>query len=130
MTIRVSMRIQRPSTTYWNARGRDLVAVSNVMEARGCWGRYTPHHRYRPPTEEGGHVTRISITAAPVIQLPTWAPYANSSREVQQEWDRMITALTRHENQHHTIFAREAAEMSLRVRRGSVLFGHSASQCG
>ncbi len=104
MPIRVRLQVSRPSNSTYNARGRDLVAVSNVMEARGCWGRYNAHATYSYNSDTTGMVTEVTITARPVILMPRWAAYSQASSAVQQEWDRMVAALQTHENQHHRVF--------------------------
>ena len=109
MEMRLTMR--RPGRTSYDVTGTTFDELSDAMDAHGCWGRYSFPFSQRligPPDD----VQRINLTISPSIEMPRWRWRGRGEpTEVQQrEWDRMITALDRHEAEHHRLLTRKAEE--------------------
>lgn len=99
--MQVTVNISAPETRTYTVRGTTLRDV-HARLPRGCWGRYVPNFTwdYRG---QNGIATHIILNAAPRITLPNWNGRGRASRDEQREWDRMLRALTRHENAHHQV---------------------------
>ena len=117
LATRVQLTISPTNRTTRPTPGRDLVAVSNILEARGCWGRFRDNTNYTTD-QRNDVVTRVNITAAPEIQLPAWNGLNSASDEVRTEWERMIEVLTAHEDEHEAIFRSAIRRFQRAVRRG------------
>lgn len=99
--MEVTLDIARPETRTYSVRGATLEAVVRNL-GRRCWGRYVGRFSYdiRP---RGGIVASAVFRAAPTITLPRWHDRAGATAPQQREWDRMLRALERHEDEHHAV---------------------------
>ena len=104
MDIRLNIAAPRPRT--YAVRGTTIDALRSALTVHGEWGTYSGALNINV---RGDPVTRVTVTARPVITMPEWREYDSASPEMQGEWDRMIVALARHEQGHDDILRREAA---------------------
>lgn len=104
--IRLSIPTTRHAT--YRVTGTDFQGLRDQMSDRGEWGQYggslTVDPRGRPV------LTRVTIAARPVITLPEWRDYSDGSPAQRREWDRMLAALTIHEDEHDAILRRVAGD--------------------
>lgn len=118
MAVNVNLNVGRPSNATYNISGRDISAVVAYFDMRhGCWGEYLDNSEYQFSGGASGHVTEVTITASPTIQMPRWPAYARATDADKAEWDRMIAALTAHENAHHDVYRRVANNFRTTLRR-------------
>jgi predicted secreted Zn-dependent protease len=107
MSVRVTLNVARPENTPYTLRGRNLEGALVYLDMRhGCWGEYRDNSSYDITGGENGAVTAVTLSARPTIELPNWNGRARASEAERQEWDRMLAALTTHEEQHHNVFLR------------------------
>ncbi|GMG82488.1 hypothetical protein LNKW23_17010 [Paralimibaculum aggregatum] len=99
--MQVTVNIATPTQRTYTVRGNTLREAHGRLP-RGCWGRYAGNFTwdYRG---RNGMVSHLILNAAPVITLPRWHGRGRASREEQREWDRMLRALTAHEDAHHEV---------------------------
>lgn len=105
----MDLTIRRPGNSHYTVRGTTFDALSRAMDRHGCWGRYTFPFTFRV-TGPADDITTVAVTVSPNIELPTWAEYRRADAALKREWDRMIAALERHEQEHHRLFTRKAEE--------------------
>lgn len=105
--MELRLRVSNPAPRPYDVDGRNFDALSRAMNRRGCWGRYSFPFRFTP---HGNPVERIDMTITPRIEMPRWTGYRAAGRAHQREWDRMIAALQRHEDEHHRLLVRKAEE--------------------
>jgi predicted secreted Zn-dependent protease len=96
------LRIPRPSIDHFRVQGSTLDELNDALNRHRWWGRY----RAFPDVDRrrDDPLVSLEISARPVIYLPEWREKSAAPRPIQQEWDRMIAVLTRHEEHHHEIF--------------------------
>jgi hypothetical protein len=88
--------------------GRTLEQAGRELMALGEWGQGGGRIlNDRIPADTSTEVT-VQLHANLVKRLPTWAQYRSASTAVKAEWDRMMRALTAHENRHVEIAIEEA----------------------
>ena len=107
MEMRLTMR--RPGRSTYNVAADTLDAAAEEMDGHGCWGRYSFPFSQRligPPDD----VQRIDLTIRPGIEMPNWTRYRHATDPQKRVWDRMITALERHEQEHHRLLTRKAED--------------------
>ncbi|RMF39363.1 MAG: DUF922 domain-containing protein [Alphaproteobacteria bacterium] len=106
--MKVAETIPKPAMKTFTVKGKTIVEVFNALEKHKWWGRYRSNESARW-TGSGKMMNRISVTAKPVIYLPVWANYKSVNKPSQKSWDKMLKALKKHEEHHHTIFTEEVA---------------------
>lgn len=68
--------------------------------------------RYRPePLPAGCRLADLSVRMDLTMDLPVWRPAGTTRRALRERWERMATALTRHEEGHRDNAVRAAHEL-------------------
>ena len=126
-TTTVTINITEALGGTYNVTATTLAGAAAQMSARGEWGRGGVRNLgYTTGTvNDDGIVSSVTITGAYFRTLPNWTQKSSQSSAVQGEWDRMLTALTGHEN-HHVSIARTHIE-ELRGELSSIREGDLAS---
>jgi len=113
---------QQPATTNitvttqtFDIEADDLTGAAAALQSLDEWGKTRWNVTYDYDATDGV-ATSVAVTARITVELPRWTTLSKQPRRVQAEWNRMLTALRRHENEHVRI-AREriqqlAGEMS------------------
>lgn len=114
-------------TDYYDVTGGTLAEVAAQLDPEE-WGRCTYHFDYSYETT-GGRTNKVDITLRLIIRLPRWRGegFDNASPAARREWQRMIEALHRHEDEHAAIARRWAPifkERLLGQREGRVQARH------
>ena len=72
--------------------------------------------RYRlEPVPAGCRLADLSVRVDLTMDLPAWRPSGTTRRELRARWERMITALTLHEEGHRDNAVRAARELHQRL---------------
>lgn len=78
--------------------------------------RQTLETRYRlDPLPAGCRLATLYVRMDLVLDLPVWRPAGVTRRELRARWERMISALTRHEEGHRDNAVRAARELHQRL---------------
>jgi hypothetical protein len=118
VTLRIDLNIGRPSIGEYRLSGRNLEGALVHLDMRHrCWGEYRDNSSYESPGDANGRLTSVTVTANPTIELPSWSGYGQAATAEQQEWDRMLAALTQHEQEHHNVYLRVARNFRTMLRR-------------
>ncbi|HEU4617902.1 MAG TPA: DUF922 domain-containing protein, partial [Gammaproteobacteria bacterium] len=89
-------------------RGRTLEQVGQELSALPEWGEGGGMIRSeRIPPGTSAEI-EVHLHANLVKRLPRWTKYDNASAAAKREWDRMMRALTAHEERHVEIAVEEA----------------------
>jgi predicted secreted Zn-dependent protease len=104
-TTTVNMTLAEPTHNTYTLDAADLESAVNQMNARGEWGLGGARDiAYSSGTvNDDGIVSSVTITATLFTTLPNWTQLSSKPQAVQDEWNRMLTALRGHENHHVSI---------------------------
>jgi hypothetical protein len=104
----VTMNLGEVQHGHYNVTGANFQACVNQMNARGEWGLggIRNIHMSSGSVGEDGIVSSVTITGEYFTSLPRWTHLSSKPERVQDEWNRMLAALTGHEN-HHVSIAQE-----------------------
>jgi hypothetical protein len=102
-------------TETFDIEADNLDGTAAALQGLDEWGKTRWNVTYDYDATDGV-ATSVSVTARITVELPRWTSLSKQPRRVQAEWNRMLAALRRHENEHVRI-AREriqklAGEMS------------------
>ncbi len=110
--MEMRLRLGRPRRRTYGVSSAGFEELVREMSGAGCWGRFTFTARHRP---QGDPIERIDVTVTLGIQLPRWTRYGAADDAHKQEWDRMLEALSRHEDEHLRIFTETAESFAATV---------------
>ncbi len=94
--------IEDPQIEEYEVTGKTLADVGGQLDPEE-WGRcrWTVDYDY---DAANGKATKVNITLHLKIRMPRWgAGYDGASPAARQEWQRMLTALRKHEDGHADI---------------------------
>jgi predicted secreted Zn-dependent protease len=116
--------IQPVQFDYYDVSGSTLAEIAPQLDPEE-WGHCDAQYEYSYEAT-AGRATRVDITLTPTIRLPRLQVSGEKplSPKAQKEWNRMLTVLKKHENNHDKIARRRAS-----VIRNS-LVGKKESQLG
>jgi predicted secreted Zn-dependent protease len=119
-----TVTIQPVKFDYYDVTGSTLAEIAPQLDPEE-WGHCDAQYEYSYEATVG-RATRVDIILTPTIRLPRLQVSGEKplSPKAQKEWDRMLTALKTHENNHDKIARRRAS-----VIRNS-LVGKKESQLG
>jgi len=83
--------------------GLSLEAVHKELQKRKEWGECSCHFDATTDNNPGSKASQVNITLDITIRLPEWDGLELASSSEQREWNRMMTALRAHEEQHAEI---------------------------
>lgn len=103
--IKMNISAGTPKTTTYKVAGKTLAEAKDAMDRRDEWGLYdsTQGQKSGAQTDANGNVTSVTLTLAPVIEMPSWSGYTSATKEQKASWDAMYAKLLAHENKHHEI---------------------------
>lgn len=101
--------IQPVQFDYYDVTGSTLAEIAPQLDPEE-WGHCDAQYEYRYEAT-AGRATRVDITLTLTIRLPRLQVSGKKplSPKAQKEWDRMLTALKIHENNHDKIARRRAS---------------------
>jgi hypothetical protein len=93
------------TTQTFEIEADNLDGAAAALQTLDEWGktRWNVTYDYE---ETDGTATSVVVTARITVELPRWTTLDKQPRRVRAEWNRMLAALRRHENEHVRI-ARE-----------------------
>lgn len=83
--------------------GLSLEAVYKELQKRKEWGECSCHFDAKTDNNPGNKASQVNITLDITIRLPEWDGLDLAAPTEQREWNRMMTALRAHEEQHAAI---------------------------
>ena len=104
-----TVTIQPVQFDYYDVTGSTLTEIAPQLDPEE-WGHCDAQYEYSYEAT-AGRATRVDITLTPTIRLPSLQVSGKKplSPKAQKEWDRMLTALKTHENNHDKIARRWAS---------------------
>lgn len=117
--VRVLRRVVTSVTKDWDppnprttpeivVRGRTLEAAGRELDALAEWGQGGGMIRSDPIPAGRSADVAVHLHAHLLKRLPRWTHYGDASAAAKAEWDRMMRALTAHEERHVEIAIEEA----------------------
>lgn len=103
--VRVSIPAARRAT--YRVTGTDFADRRDQMSARGEWGQYGGRLTVE---RRGNPLTRVIVACRPMVTLPDWRDRGDGSQAQQHEWDRLLAAMSDHEDEHDAVLRRVAEE--------------------
>ena len=99
--------------------------------AKEEWAKFShekPALSFKPPS--GGPVTEVVLKVGFTITMPSWSKASSLGKNRKAAWDKMITALEKHEENHRLILLEQSmlwgetitAESDLTVEKLATLF--------
>lgn len=97
---------------YYDITGNSAHALRRQLNAKGPldvsgkrFDAYTRwrvqwHDRYRP-TASGCEFTSVTVSVEGTIIMPRWADESDAPQALEQDWNRYVAALHRHEQGHY-----------------------------
>lgn len=97
---------------YYDITGNSANALRRQMNAKGpldmsgkrfdAYTRWYVRWRYRyRPTASGCEFTEVTVSVDGTITLPRWVDESHAPQALEQDWNRYIAALHRHEQGHY-----------------------------
>ncbi|MBN2394142.1 MAG: DUF922 domain-containing protein [Anaerolineae bacterium] len=98
-----TVTIETVTRDDYDVEGSTLEEVAKQLDPKE-WGRCTYHYDYSYETLRG-RTTKVDITLKLTILLPRWTGegWKKASSAAKKAWQRMMTALEKHENGHADI---------------------------
>ena len=114
----------RNSNAKYRLAGKDLGSVAKELGGRDEWGKFDGKLGLKWRGDAQGNATRVRISPAYTITLPTWPQYRKQPQSCKDAWDTMLRALKKHEDGHKQIFTQGVTELvrkleALRETKGS-----------
>lgn len=110
--IRDWVPLKLGTTPEITVRGRTLQDVANDLNTRDEWGQGGGGVTNDPIEDGTSASVTVTLRGTFVRILPTWGQYELASPAAKAEWNRMIAALTIHEDRHVEIAVEESEKLA------------------
>ena len=101
-----------PGSTYEDA----FAFFSKMNAAKKEWAIF---HHEKPNVDllptKSEPITDVTLNIGFVITMPSWSKAGSLGPKAKAAWDKMMTALAKHEENHRLIFLEEAAKFGEKV---------------
>lgn len=112
MPPKISVKVNKPKSKEKTVKGATIDEVRKNLNKMPEWGLYDATKNVKTDAKaQGDTVTEFTLTLNPTIELPKWAGYSKASKDDKAKWDKMIKALKAHEDEHHNIQVKAAADL-------------------
>jgi len=121
--VKASIKVNRPKSSTYRVSGKTLKEVMKALDSRDEWGTYdsTQNQKSAMKVDKDGKVGSVTVELNPDIEMPVWSDYGNATKEQKAAWDKMWSALKTHEDGHHDIQLKCAAELEKAIKSAKSL---------
>lgn len=107
--MNVTLNIANPKPADYKVKGKDITEAAAFMRS----SPYAACYKANPTFDfdwDDVTCTGLVITAAPTIAMPKWPGASKLKGQEKKDWQKMMTALKKHEDSHHKKWKKAAED--------------------
>ena len=86
-------------------KAKTAAEAIKALDANGCWGQHDWDVKW-DWSDENNVVTEVVLKPTCSITMPEWPGAKDLDADKKKEWDAAMKALKKHEEEHHSKFAK------------------------
>lgn len=100
--MKVKLNIVKPRIVPYAVKGKTYEEAANYLASKPFAACYAANSQYTAKKDKSGNTVEIAVICKPSITMPNWPGAKKLKGEEKTCWDKMIVALKKHEQKHHT----------------------------